>query len=99
MPNDLNSDLHATTVGMGEAARAAARSIASSSTHVRNHALEAAAEALVARERAILAANAKDVKAARAEGNDDAFIDRLTLTAKAIEGMAEGLRQIVALPD
>ena len=40
-----------------------------------------------------------DVKAARAEGHDDAFIDRLALTAKAIEAMAEGLREVARLPD
>jgi glutamate-5-semialdehyde dehydrogenase len=84
---------------MGEAARAAGRLVARSSTQARNRALEAAAEALGDRERAILAANAKDVKAARSEGRDDAFIDRLTLTASAVESMAEGLRQIAALPD
>ena len=39
------------------------------------------------------------MKAARAEGRDDAFIDRLALTAKAIEAMAEGLREIAKLPD
>jgi len=39
------------------------------------------------------------VKAARAEGNDDAFIDRLSLTAKAIEAMAEGMREVAKLPD
>ena len=39
------------------------------------------------------------MKAARAEGRDDAFIDRLTLTAKAIEAMAEGLREVAKLPD
>jgi len=101
MPNDLNikPDLSTAMLAMGEAARGAARLVARSSAQVRNRALEAAANALVDRERAILSANAKDVKAARAEGADDAFIDRLTLTAKAIEGMAEGLRQIVALPD
>ena len=96
MPNDLN-DLRATILAMGEAARLAARGVARSTTQARNHALEAAADALGDRERAILAANAKDVKAARSEGHDDAFIDRLTLTAKAIEGMAEGLRQVAAL--
>jgi glutamate-5-semialdehyde dehydrogenase len=98
MPNDLN-DLRATMLAMGEAARAAGREIARSTTQARNHALETAAVALGDRERAILAANAKDVKAARAEGRDDAFIDRLTLTAKAIDAMAEGLRQVAALPD
>jgi glutamate-5-semialdehyde dehydrogenase len=101
MPNDLNSseDLRAMMAAMGENARAASRSLARSTTQMRNRALAAAAEALVDRERAILAANAKDVKAARSEGNDDAFIDRLTLTAKAIEAMAEGLREIAQLPD
>jgi glutamate-5-semialdehyde dehydrogenase len=101
MPDDLNAnaDIRALILGMGESARAASRALSRSATHVRNHALEAAAEALVDRERAILAANAKDVKAARSDGNDDAFIDRLALTAKAIEAMAEGLRQIAALPD
>jgi len=100
--NDLNANtnLHTAIMAMGEGARVASRSLARSSTDVRNRALEAAAEALVDRERAILAANAKDVKAARGKApNDDAFIDRLTLTAKAVEAMAEGLRQVVALPD
>ena len=102
MANDLNANtnLHTAIMAMGEGARVASRSLARSSTDVRNRALEAAAEALVDRERAILAANAKDVKAARGKApNDDAFIDRLTLTAKAVEAMAEGLRQVVALPD
>jgi len=53
----------------------------------------------VEREKTILAANAQDVKGARTEGNDDAFIDRLTLTGKAIEAMAEGLREVAKLPD
>jgi glutamate-5-semialdehyde dehydrogenase len=110
MPNDINAkaDLSAAMLAMGQAARAASRLVARSSTQVRNRALIAAAEALVDRERAILAANAKDVKAARGKspqqvgdprGSDDAFIDRLTLTAKAIEAMADGLREIAALPD
>ena len=99
--NDLNTAVDAPSVvkAMGEAARAASRELARATTAARNRALLAAAEALVDREKTILAENAKDVKAARAEGNDDAFIDRLALTAKAIEAMAEGLREIAALPD
>jgi glutamate-5-semialdehyde dehydrogenase len=99
--NDLNTtvDAHAMVKALGEAARAASRELSRSTTAARNRALEAAAEALVDREKTILADNAKDVKAARAEGNDDAFIDRLALTAKAIEAMAEGLRDIAKLPD
>ncbi|MEP7261530.1 MAG: glutamate-5-semialdehyde dehydrogenase, partial [Usitatibacter sp.] len=84
---------------MGERARSAATLVAKSSTGDRNRALELAAEALVDREKAILAANARDVKAARAAGRDDAFIDRLVLTAKAVEAMAEGLRDVAKLPD
>ena len=101
MPNDLNAsvDLRAMVHAMGESARAASREVARASTRAKNRALEAAAEALVDRQKTVLAANAQDVKAARAEGNDDAFIDRLTLTAKAIEGMAQGLREIAKLPD
>src|SRR5881398_1175274 len=101
MPNDLNAsaDLRALVRAMGEAARAASRETARATTAAKNRALEAAADSLIDREKTILAANAKDVKAARAEGNDDAFIDRLALTAKAIEAMAEGLRDIAKLPD
>src|SRR5258706_2954743 len=101
MPNDLNAsaDLKALVHAMGESAVAAGRELARASTDAKNRALEAAAQELVGREKTILAANAQDVKAARAEGRDDAFIDRLTLTAKAIESMAEGLREVAKLPD
>jgi glutamate-5-semialdehyde dehydrogenase len=101
MPNDLNAtvDIRALVNAMGESARAAGRELSRASTSAKNRALEAAAQALVEREKTILAANAQDVKAARSEGRDDAFIDRLTLTAKAIEAMAEGLREVAKLPD
>jgi len=47
----------------------------------------------------LLAANAADLAEAKAEGLDAAMIDRLTLTAKGIEAMAQGLEQVAALPD
>ncbi len=50
-------------------------------------------------EGALVAANAADVEAARAAGRDAAFVDRLTLTPKAIMAMADGLQEIAALPD
>ena len=97
---DLNATpMHAMVLAMGERAREASRALARATTAQKNRALEEAATALVEREKTILAANAHDVKAARSEGKDDAFIDRLTLTAKAIEAMAEGLREIAKLPD
>jgi glutamate-5-semialdehyde dehydrogenase len=101
MPNDLNvsADLRALVLAMGESARAASRELARAGTAARNRALECAAKALVDREKTILAENAFDVKAARAEGRDDAFIDRLKLTAKAVDAMAQGLREIAKLPD
>ncbi|HEY4998872.1 MAG TPA: glutamate-5-semialdehyde dehydrogenase, partial [Usitatibacter sp.] len=79
--------------------RAASRELAKAPTAAKNRALEAAGEALVDREKTILAANAHDVKGARSEGRDDAFIDRLALTGKAIAAIAEGLREIAKLPD
>ena len=48
---------------------------------------------------ALLDANAQDVAAARSSGHDAAFVDRLTLTARSIDAMAQGLTEIVALPD
>ena len=97
--NDQSHDVTAAILAMGERARAAGRLLARAATGDKDRALEAAAEALVDREKAILAANAKDVKGARAAGRDDAFIDRLLLTAKAVEGMAEGLHAVALLPD
>jgi glutamate-5-semialdehyde dehydrogenase len=101
LPNDLSpsAELRDMVHAMGESARAASRELARAPTAAKNHALETAAEALVDREKTILAANARDVKAARSDGRDDAFIDRLALTGKAIAAMAEGLREIAKLPD
>jgi glutamate-5-semialdehyde dehydrogenase len=84
---------------VGEAARRASRIVARSSTAARNGALEHMATAIRRDESVLLAANAQDVAAARTSGHDDAFIDRLTLTARSIEAMATGLNEIVALPD
>jgi glutamate-5-semialdehyde dehydrogenase len=99
--NDLNAipEARALVETMGAAARAASADLRRASTAAKNRALETAADLLVDRERTILAANAKDVKGARAEGGDDAFIDRLKLTAKGIEEMAEGVRQVARLAD
>ena len=101
MPDDLTAtpELRSQMIAMGERARMASRAVAKATAGAKNRALELAAEALVDRQKSLLAANAKDVKTARAEGRDDAFIDRLALTAKAIEAMAEGVRDVAQLPD
>jgi len=84
---------------VGRNARAASRRMAQADTAAKNRALEAIAQAILDSSAALQEANAKDVAAARANGLDDASVDRLTLTPKVIAGMAEGLRQIAALPD
>jgi glutamate-5-semialdehyde dehydrogenase len=84
---------------VGRDARAASRLIAQADTAAKNCALEAMAQAVLDSRATLQEANAKDVAAARANGLDAASIDRLTLSDKVIDGMAEGLRQIAALAD
>ncbi|MDD2721305.1 MAG: glutamate-5-semialdehyde dehydrogenase [Gallionella sp.] len=84
---------------VGISARAAARLMAQADTATKNRALTEIAAALQAQSTQLLAANAKDVQAARANGLDDASIDRLTLSAKTVNAMAEGLLQIAQLAD
>ncbi len=93
------TDVAAYMNGVGEAARAAARALARADTRAKDAALHAMAAAIRRDEAKLRAANAEDVASARAGGEDDAFIDRLTLTARTIAAMAEGLEQIAALAD
>jgi glutamate-5-semialdehyde dehydrogenase len=93
----LDSKNYAT--GLGQAARAASRAMACASTATKNTALLAMAQAIRARANELLAANAADVTKAKANGLDPAMIDRLTLTAKSVETMAQGLEQVAALAD
>ncbi|MGC2047811.1 MAG: glutamate-5-semialdehyde dehydrogenase [Gallionella sp.] len=85
--------------GIGQAARAASRIMALADTATKNRALTEIASALQHQRALLFAANAKDVAAAKAEGVDNASLDRLTLTEKSVSGMAEGLLQIARLPD
>ncbi len=84
---------------LSKRAKAASRLLAGAGTKRKNAALLAVARALEEQSPAILAANAADVAAAREAGMTPALIDRLSLTAARIEGMAEGVRQTAALPD
>jgi glutamate-5-semialdehyde dehydrogenase len=80
----------------GQAARAASRVLALAGAGARNAALMAAADALEAATGEILEANARDLAGARASA---AFADRLRLDAGRVAAMAEGLREVAALPD
>ena len=84
---------------VGRNARAASRAVARASTAAKNSALLAMAAAIRERSAELLAANAADVAEARGNGLDAAMIDRLQLSAKGVESMAQGLEQVAALPD
>lgn len=84
---------------MGKRARAALRPMARANTDTKNAALRTLADNVLADCAAILAANAKDVAAGRANGLTDALIDRLSLTEKRLAVIAEDLRALAELPD
>ncbi|HEY2085584.1 MAG TPA: glutamate-5-semialdehyde dehydrogenase [Mycobacterium sp.] len=80
-------------------ARAAAQVLASLPTVAKDQALCVAADAIVANTDRVLAANAEDLRIARAADTPAAMIDRLALDAKRVEAIAAGLRQVAGLPD
>lgn len=82
-----------------EAAHKAACALGVVSAAVKNKALLAMADALLAKTDFIIEANDMDMQAARENGMKESMQDRLCLTPERIEGMAEGLRQVAALPD
>jgi glutamate-5-semialdehyde dehydrogenase len=84
---------------LGKSARQASRHIANADTNVKNLALTNIANAIVREKTSLLAANAKDLAAAKANGLESALVDRLTLTEKTVDSMAEGLLQIASLAD
>jgi len=79
--------------------RNASRAIARLSSGDKNNLLMAMAEALVAAAPALLAENAKDLESAEKKGLSSAMLDRLMLDEGRIRSMADGLREVAALPD
>jgi glutamate-5-semialdehyde dehydrogenase len=84
---------------VGRQARAASRRLAGATTAEKNAALLHIAAAIRRDSAALVAANQEDLAAARAAGLESAMIDRLTLSAKGVESMAEGVEQVAALAD
>ena len=82
-----------------EAAHVAAAKLAVTPAGVKNRALLAMADALLAKADYIIEANNKDMQAAKENGMRESMQDRLRLTPERIAGMAEGLQQVAALPD
>lgn len=87
-----------TTLDILKAAKKAAPLLAVADTETKNNALLAMADALEAHCDAVLAANAEDMEAAK-DKLSQSMLDRLKLTKDRIAGMAEGIRQVVCLPD
>ncbi|MTE09943.1 glutamate-5-semialdehyde dehydrogenase [Corynebacterium aurimucosum] len=81
------------------AAKAVAPQFAQLPTPRKNEILNRAAENLIAHNEDILAANQLDIEAGRANGMSESLIDRLSLDAARIEGIAGGLRQVASLQD
>jgi len=84
---------------IGASARVASRRLATASTAEKNAALLAIAAAIRREKSALVAANQEDLAAARAAGLESAMLDRLTLSDKGVESMAEGVEQVAKLPD
>jgi len=96
---DLDQNIPALMADMGTRAKAAAAELAFADPAAKRHALEVAADTVLARRDAIIAANGKDMDFARAKGLRDAMLDRLMLDAPRIDGIVAGLRAVAAQPD
>ncbi len=88
VPAPVLSDLRSQVHDAARRARVAARTLATFSTETKNRALHAAADAVLARGHEILAANDRDLEAARAAGTPDAMLDRLALNPQRVDGIA-----------
>ena len=86
-------------LGLGRAAKSAAKSLAQASTDAKNAALQAAAAAIRERRADLLTANRADVEQAKQRGISSSLLDRLVLNEQRVEAMAKGIEDIVGLPD
>lgn len=87
-----------TTLELLEKARASKGAMSLADTETKNNALLAMADALMDHQQAILTANQADLEAARGTVSE-VMLDRLALSPERIAGMAQGIREVAALPD
>ncbi|HVY52203.1 MAG TPA: glutamate-5-semialdehyde dehydrogenase [Devosia sp.] len=97
--NAIDPEVKTIMSAIGQRARRAARALAFAGTDAKNASLKVAADAIVAETPTIMHANAADLAAAKQRGISSAFLDRLTVTPQRLAGVAQGLREIAALPD
>jgi len=95
----MERDLKELIQEMGKKAKSASRYLAKLNTTLKNEVLLEVAKRLREKREELKRVNEKDVNLAMTQGLSKAFIDRLTLTDKVIEGMARGLEEVAALPD
>ncbi|MDF2952880.1 MAG: Gamma-glutamyl phosphate reductase [Thermodesulfobacterium sp.] len=84
---------------MAKRAKMASKDLIILSSHTKNEVLKRVAQKLREKKEELKKINEKDVNQAIIQGHTKAFIDRLTLTDKIIEGMARGLEEVAMLPD
>jgi glutamate-5-semialdehyde dehydrogenase len=99
MSTETNSAIQEMMQDIGRRARSASRAMARASSEQKNQALLHIAKVVRAKSEEIQRVNQIDVERAKVNGQDAAFVDRLTMTPKTIETMALGLEQIVSLDD
>jgi len=93
------TDLTTAMMDLGRRARDAASALRQAPAEARTRALTLLSQKLGAAQDELLAANARDVEAARANGMSEALLDRLTLTPARVTGMVEAVAVIAAVPD
>lgn len=96
---DIQTNTAALMRDIGKKAKAAARILRNASDKQKSAALRHMAERLLAQKDSLIAANQKDLQAAKEKNLAPALVDRLTLNETTIQSMAAGLRQIADMPD
>ncbi len=95
----MSQDINQYMKTLGQQARVASAAMSRAEVSAKNNALNAIADAIDASAETLKTENTKDLEAGKANGLDDALLDRLALNDERIAGMSEGLRQIATLPD
>ena len=95
----VNASVEAKLREIGEAARTCAALLSVAGTALKNRALDKIAEQLQMARARLFDENAKDLRAGRERGLDDALLDRLELNDARVDAMIDGVRQVAALPD